>query len=127
MNLITQEKKSVSKDIKVWSEDQKVNSEKTNQSIIVGNKNEVRIDTHVLIHSICYSTNIYEMFLGSRQQQDETGEVPNLIKLPKWRGNSLRRVPLIQKPIKVNEDQMLKSLREHPKVLRLYPGGNGDS
>lgn len=89
MNLITQEKKSVSKDTKVWSKDQKVNSEKSNQSILVGNKNEVRSDTHVFLHSICYSTNIYEVFLGSRQQQDETGEVPNLIKLPKWRGNSL--------------------------------------
>lgn len=43
MNLITQEKKGVSKNIKVWGKDQKVNSEKSNQLILLSNKNEVGV------------------------------------------------------------------------------------
>lgn len=39
--------------------DSMVLSEKSKQLTLVDNKNEVRSDTHVFIHSVCYSTNIY--------------------------------------------------------------------
>lgn len=70
MNLITQEKKGVSKDIKVWSKDQKVNSEKSNQLILLGIVNEAGV---TLMYSstplVIQQQILTKWFLGTRQQQ----------------------------------------------------------
>ena len=88
MNLITPEKKGVSKDIKVWSKEQKVNSEKSIRLILLGNKNEAGVTLMYSSTPLVIQQILTKWFLGTRQQQDETGEVLNLIKLSVWTGNS---------------------------------------
>ena len=64
-------------------------SEKSNQLILLGNKNEVGV---ILMYSptpLVIQQIFTKWFVGTRQQQDETGEVLKLIKLPVWAGNSL--------------------------------------